>query len=150
MTINGVDYLQSQAPVGVFGGELVISTIGEGPKTFNPCNSKDNTSSSMAGMMYDGLVTTDPRTGDVIPQLAKSFSIDGNEYMINLRRGIKWSDGKPITADDVIYTYEEIVFAGLGNTATRDMMMIGGKLPVLEKIDDYTVKFTTSKPFAPF
>lgn len=150
VTLGGVDYLQSQAPVGVFGGELVISTIGEGPKTFNPCNSKDNTSSSMAGLMYDGLVTTDPRTGEVIPQLAKSFSIEGNTYTINLRHGIKWSDGKPITADDVIYTYKEIVFAGLGNTATRDMMMIGGKLPVLEKIDDYTVKFTTSKPFAPF
>ncbi|MCM1072294.1 MAG: ABC transporter substrate-binding protein [Bacteroides sp.] len=150
ITINGVDYLQSQAPVGTFGGELVISTIGEGPKTFNPCNSKDNTSSSMAGLMYDGLLTTDPRTGDVIPQLAKGFSIDGNEYTIYLRHGIKWSDGKPITADDVIYTYKEIVFAGLGNTATRDMMMIGGKLPELEKIDDYTVKFTTSKPFAPF
>lgn len=150
VTIDGVDYLQSLAPVGKFGGELVISTIGEGPKTFNPCNSKDNTSSTMAGMMYDGLVTTDPRTGEVVPQLAKSFSIEGNEYTINLRRGVKWSDGKPITADDVIYTYEEIVFKGLGNTATRDMMVIGGKLPALEKIDDYTVKFTTSKPFAPF
>ncbi len=150
ITINGVDYLQSQAPVGTFGGELVISTIGEGPKTFNPCNSKDNTSSSMAGLMYDGLLTTDPRTGDVIPQLAKGFSIDENEYTIYLRHGIKWSDGKPITAEDVIYTYKEIVYAGLGNTATRDMMMIGGKLPELEKIDDYTVKFTTSKPFAPF
>lgn len=150
VTINGVDYLQSQAPVGVFGGELVISTIGEGPKTFNPCNSKDSTSSSMAGLMYDGLLTTNPRTGEVVPQLAKAFSIDGNEYTIYLRHGIKWSDGKPITADDVIYTYKEIVYAGLGNTATRDMMMIGGKLPELEKIDDYTVKFTTSKPFAPF
>ncbi len=150
VTINGVDYLQSQAPVGIFGGELVVSTIGEGPKTFNPCNSKDNTSSSMAGLMYDGLVTTDPRTGEVVPQLAKGFSIEGNEYTIYLRHGIKWSDGKPITADDVIYTYKEIVFAGLGNTATRDMMVIGGKLPELEKIDDYTVKFTTSKPFAPF
>ena len=48
VTINGVDYLQSQAPVGKFGGELVISTIGEGPKTFNPCNTKDATSSSFA------------------------------------------------------------------------------------------------------
>lgn len=150
VTIDEVDYLQSQAPVGVFGGELVVSTIGEGPKTFNPCNSKDNTSSTMAGMLFDGLVTTDPRTGEVVPQLAKDFSIDGNEYTIYLRHGIKWSDGKPITADDVIYTYKEIVFAGLGNTATRDMMVIGGKLPAIEKIDDYTVKFTTAKPFAPF
>ena len=54
ITLNGIDYLQSQAPVGIFGGELITSTIGEGPKTFNPFNSKDNTSSTMAGIMYDG------------------------------------------------------------------------------------------------
>ncbi len=150
VTLNGVDYLQSQAPIGKFGGELIISTIGEGPKTFNPCNSKDATSSAMSGLMYDGLLTTDARTGEVVPQLAKDFSVNGNEYLINLRHGIQWSDGKPITADDVIYTYKEIVYKGLGNTATRDMMMIDGKLPQLDKIDDYTVKFTTSKPFAPF
>ena len=74
VTINNVDYLQSQAPIGNFGGELIISTIGEGPKTFNPCNTKDATSSEMAGIMYDGLLSTDPRTGEVVPLLAKSFS----------------------------------------------------------------------------
>jgi len=150
ITINGIDYLQSQAPVGKFGGELVISTIGEGPKTFNPCNSKDATSSSMAGMMYDGLLTTDAKTGKVVPLLAKSFEIKGNEYIINLRKGLKWSDGVPISVDDVLYTYWELVFKGFGNTATRDAMMINGKLPKLYRIDDYTVKFVTEKPFAPF
>lgn len=150
VTINGVDYLQSQAPVGKFGGELVISTIGEGPKTFNPCNTKDATSSSMAGLMYDGLLTTNPRSGKVVPLLAKSFEIDENDYTIHLRHGVKWSDGKPITADDVMYTFEEIVFKGFGNPSTMDAMMVDGKLPELMKIDDYTVKFTTPRPFAPF
>ena len=150
ITINGIDYLQSQAPVGKFGGELVISTIGEGPKTFNPCNTKDATSSSMAGMLYDGLVTTNPRTGEVQPLLAKNFEIKDNDYIIHLRKGIKWTDGKPITADDVIYTYNEIVFKGLGNPSTMDAMLVDGKLPSLVKIDDYTVKFRTPKPFAPF
>ena len=41
ITVDGVDYIQSQAPIGKFGGELIVSTIGEGPKTFNPCNTKD-------------------------------------------------------------------------------------------------------------
>ncbi len=150
ITLDGVDYLQSQAPVGKFGGELVISTIGEGPKTFNPCNTKDATSSSMAGILYDGLLTTDARTGEVIPQLAKSFEIKGTDYIITLRKGLKWTDGVPITADDVIYTYKDIVFKGLGNTSARDSMMVRGKLPELVKIDDYTVKFTTPEPFAPF
>ncbi len=148
--INGVEYLQSQASVGKFGGEVVISTIGEGPKTFNPCNTKDATSASMAGLMYDGLMSTDPITGEVIPLLAKSFEIKENDYTVVLRKGIKWTDGKPITADDIIYTYKEIVFAGLGNTATKDAMTMHGKLPELVKIDDYTVKFTTPEPFAPF
>lgn len=150
VTINNIDFLQVQSPMGKFGGELVISTIGEGPKTFNPCNSKDATSSAMAGLMYDGLLTTEPKTGEVIPLLAKSFEINGNDYIINLRKGVCWSDGTIITADDVLYTYQEIVFAGLGNTASRDAMVIDGKLPQIEKIDDYTVKFTISKPFAPF
>ncbi len=150
ITIDGVDYLQSQAPVGKFGGELIISTIGEGPKTFNPCNTKDATSASMAGILYDGLLTTDAVTGEVVPQMAESFEIKGNDYIIKLRKGLKWTDGKPITADDVIYTYKEIVFTGLGNTAARDAMTVRGKLPELVKIDDYTVKFTTPEPFAPF
>lgn len=150
VTLKGVDFLQSQAPIGKFGGKLIISTIGEGPKTFNPCNTKDATSSSMAGMLYDGLVTTNPRTGQVQPQLAKGFEINGQDYIIHLRHGIKWSDGKPINADDVMYTYKEVVFKGLGNPSAMDAMKIDGQLPELVKLDDYTVKFTTPRAFAPF
>lgn len=150
--IDEIDYIQSQAEIGNFGGSLTASTIGEGPKTFNPFNSKDNISSIMSEIMYDGLLTTHPVTGQPIPKLAKSFFIsdDGKEYTINLRKGIKWSDGKPITADDVVFTWRDIIFAGLGNTSTRDSIIIDGKLPEVEKIDDYTVKFITPKPFSPF
>lgn len=150
VTINGVDYLQSQAPVGKFGGTFVSSTIGEGPKTFNPFNSKDNISSQMSEIMYDGLVTTDPVTGDTIPKLAKSFTVNGKEYIVKLRHGIKWSDGKPITADDVVFTWQNIILDGFGNTSIRDSIVIDGKLPTVEKIDNYTVKFVTPEPFAPF
>lgn len=152
VTIDGIDYLESQAPIGNFGGELIASTIGEGPKTFNPFNSKDNTSSTMAGVMFDGLLTTDPTTGQPAPKLAKSYSIspDGKTYTINLRRGVKWSDGKPITADDVVFTWRDIIFAGLGDTSTRDSLVIDEKLPTVRKIDNYTVEFTTPEPYAPF
>lgn len=152
ITIKGIDYLESQAPIGKFGGELVASTIGEGPKTFNPFNCKDNISSQMSGIMYDGLITSDPITGQPVPKLAKSFSIsqDGKTYIINLRHGIKWSDGKPITADDVVFTWKDIIFAGLGDTSTRDSIVIDDKLPTVRKIDNYTVEFVTPKPFAPF
>ena len=150
VTINGIDYLQSQVEVGKFGGTFVSSTIGEGPKTFNPFNTKDNISAQMSEIMYDGLVTTDVVTGKTIPKLAKSFSVNGKEYIVNLRHGLKWSDGKPITADDVVFTWQNIIFDGFGNTSTRDSVMIDGKIPTVEKIDDYTVKFVTPEPFAPF
>lgn len=152
VTINGVDYLQSQAQVGKFGGVLVTSTIGEGPKTFNPFNTKDATSATMAELMFDGLVSSRPDNGEVIPKLAKSFEIspDGKTYTFYLRHGITWSDGKPILADDVVFTWNKILLAGLGNTSTRDSVVIDGQLPKVEKVDDYTVKFITIKPFAPF
>lgn len=152
VTIKGTDYLESQAPIGTFGGELVSSTIGEGPKTFNPFNCKDNISALMSGIMYDGLLSSDPMTGQPTPKLAKSFSIssDGTTYTIKLRHGIKWSDGKPITADDVVFTWNDIIFAGLGDTSTRDSIVIDNKLPTVRKFDNYTVEFITPKPFAPF
>lgn len=152
VSVDGVDYLQSQVSVGDFGGQLVSSTIGEGPKTFNPFNAKDATSASLSGIMYDGLLRTHPVTGQPIPKLAKSYSIsnDGLTYTINMRKGIKWSDGKPITAEDVVFTWRDIIFAGLGDTSTRDSLYIDGELPTVRKIDNYTVQFTTPKPYAPF
>lgn len=149
-TIDDVDYLLSENPIGNFGGTMVLSTIGEGPKTFNPFNTKDNISSQMSEVMYDGLVTTQPMTGEVIPKLAKSFEVNGSEYIMHLRKGVKWSDGKPITADDVVFTWKDIIFAGYGNTSIRDSIVIDGELPSVYKIDDYTVKFITPQPFAPF
>lgn len=152
VTKDGIDFLQSRTGVGKYGFELISSTIGEGPKTFNPFNANDNTSAQLASIMYDGLFTTDPYDGTIIPKLAKSIEIlpDKKTYIVKLRHGITWSDGKPITADDVVFTWGTIIFGGYGDTATRDSLYIDGKLPTVEKIDDYTVKFVTSKPFAPF
>ncbi len=150
VTKDGIDYIESQAPIGKFGGKFVTSTIGEGPKTFNPFTSTDATSSSMSEMMYDGLFTSNPMNGEIMPKLAKSVKIKDNNYIIELRKGLKWSDGRPITADDVMFTWNDIIFAGLGNTSTRDSMIIDGELPKLTKLDNYTVMFTVKKQFAPF
>jgi len=152
VTVDGVDYLQTQVPLGKFGGQMVQSTIGEGPKTFNPWTSKDAFSSTVSGYMFDGLVATSPYTGLSTPRLAKSVKVldDKKTYIVELRRGIKWSDGVEITADDVVYTWDTIIFGGFGNTSTRDGLVIDGKLPTVKKLDKYTVKFVTPKPYAPF
>lgn len=149
---NGVEYKVARGETGKFGGTLYTSTIGEGPKTFNPWTSKDATSSTIGELLFDGLVNTDAYTGQVVPQLAKSIKIspDGKEYILTLRKGIKWSDGKPITSADVVFTWNDIIIAGYGNTSMLDNILINGKPPKVEALDKYTVKFTTPEPFAPF
>ena len=101
---NGRDFLVARGDIGKYGGSLKTSTIGEGPKTFNPWNAKDSTSSDMGNLMFDGLVTTDAYSGEVVPKMAKEIIINPNqlEYVVILRRGMKWSDGVEITADDVV------------------------------------------------
>ena len=135
VTIDNVDYLQTMLPVGKFGGSYTTTIMGE-PKTFNPYNANDATSAELSEIMYDGLTQSDPNTGDVVVKLAKSIDIkeDKKTYIVHLRHGIKWSDGVEITSDG----------------STRDVMTIDGSLPKVEKIDKYTIKFTTPKPFAPF
>ncbi len=152
LTKDGVDYLVSTSPVGKFGGDLITSSIGEGPKTFNPYVANDATSAAMGEIMYDGLLATNPFNGNLEPKLAKRFEVldDKLSYILELRHGIKWSDGREITADDVVYTYDTLIFGGFGNTSVRDSLYVNGKLPKIEKIDKYTVKFTTPVPFAPF
>ncbi len=149
---NGVEYRVARGKIGSYGGALHSSTIGEGPKTFNPWTSMDATSSDMGQLMFDGLVTTDAYTGEVIPMLAKSYEIKngGKEYIFRLRKGLKWSDGKPITADDVVFTWKNLVGEGYGNTSSRDNMLINDKFPSIQKVDGLTVKFTLPVPFSPF
>ncbi len=151
-TIDGIDYLLSGSKPGKYGGSLVTSTIGEGPKTFNPWESKDATSSQIADLMFDSLISMDVYTGEVIPRLAKEIIVspDKKTYTIKLRKGIKWSDGNEITADDVVFTWNDIILEGFGNTSTRDSVIIDGVPPKIKRIDKYTVEFNTFKPFAPF
>ena len=150
--ISGVDYRLSHSPIGKYGGQIITSTIGEGPKTFNPWTAKDATSAQIGEMLYDSLLETNPITGDVIPKLAKEYKIsdDQKTYTIILREGLRWSDGKLITANDVVFTWNEIILAGFGNTSLRDSVLIDGEYPKVSKIDDYTIEFKIKKPFSPF
>ena len=152
MFLNGIDYKLSRSQIGEYGGQIVTSTIGEGPKTFNPWVAKDATSSQIGEILYASLLSTDPITGEVIPDLAKEYKVfpDNKTITITLRRGLKWSDGKEITADDVVFTWNDIILAGFGNTSLRDSVLIDGEYPKITKVDKYTTKFEIKKPFAPF
>ena len=150
--INGKEYIQVTLPLGKFGGTLNLPLFGSGPKTFNPWASTDATSSELAGLMYDSLFSDDPVTGEIKPKLAKSYEIldGGKKVIVKLRDGIKWSDGKEITADDVVFTWNEIVFKGLEGSGFSSLVLIDGKYPEVNKIDSKTVEFKIHTVFAPF
>jgi len=85
------------------------------------------------------------------PHLAKSWewSADGMSLTMKLVEGAKWSDGQPFTADDVLFTWEGYVMdPGVNSMRTLDAFKYGEKDAKLEKVDDFTVKFTfgASKP----
>lgn len=150
--INNTEYKQVFDPPGKFGGTLNLSVFGSGPKTFNPWASTDNTSSTLGRLMFDGLFEDNPDTGEVVPHLAKSYELkdEGKTIIVKLRKGIKWSDGVPITSDDVVFTWNEIVFSGLEASGFQSLCLIDGKYPTVKKIDDTTVEFMTHVVFAPF
>jgi peptide/nickel transport system substrate-binding protein len=152
MEMNGEELLEARGEVGRFGGTFNTSQIGDGPKTFNPWVSTDATSSLLGGMLFSGLVATDAYSGEAAPYLAKTVNLaaDRMTYTVTLRKGLKWSDGQPLTAKDVVFTWNEIIKPGFGNASQRDVVLVDGKFPEVKQLDDLTVQFKTAKPFAPF
>ncbi len=131
--------------------ELVTSVL-SGPKTFNYALNQE--SPNIFSYTYEGLVTSNPITGDVEPALAKSWEISEDKLKIEflLRPNLKWSDGQPLTAEDIVFTYNDIYLNEEIPTDTRDALRIGesGTFPTIRKIDDRRVEFTVPEPFAPF
>ena len=132
----------------------IVDAILSDPKTFNPVLSSDATSSAVGSMMFDGLLTQNPITGEFEPALAESWTVsdDDLEIIFTLRKNLKWSDGKPLTADDVVFSFnqlylnEEIPYNG------RSSLKVGESqaYPQITKLNDLQVKFTLPEPFAPF
>ena len=130
----------------------VVQAILSDPKTFNAILSQE--SPNVFGFTYEGLVDQNPLTGEIEPALAKSWEISDNkkEITFTLRDNLKWSDGEPLTADDVVFTYNDLILNPKIPNNTRDSLRIGesGAFPTVEKVDRKRVKFTVPEPFAPF
>jgi len=130
----------------------VVQAILSDPKTFNAILSQE--SPNVFGFTYEGLVDQNPLTGEIEPALAKSWEISENkkEITFTLRDNLKWSDGEPLTADDVVFTYNNLVLNPKIPNNKRDGLRIGesGAFPMVEKVDRKRVKFTVPEPFAPF
>ncbi|MFW5835859.1 MAG: ABC transporter substrate-binding protein [bacterium] len=97
---------------------------------------------------YDWLVRWAPDWSGVIPNVARDFTIsnDVRVYTFFLREGMRWSDGEPFTADDVVFWYEDVVKNEDLSAGYPAWMMAGGELAELEKVDDYTFRVTFAEP----
>ncbi len=129
----------------------IVSAILSDPKTFNPALS--NESPNIFGYVGEGLITENGK-GEIQPALAESWVIspDTKSITFKLKPNLKWSDGAPLTIDDVAFTFNEVYFNEEIPTDTRDILKIGKarKLPTVKKVDDSRIEFTTPEPFAPF
>ena len=134
------------------GSDRVVFSVISDLKTFNAVLSQE--SPNIFGLTYEGLITENPITGEKEPALAKSWEISQDKLKIvfTLRENLKWSDGKPLTAQDVVFSYNELYLNRKIPNNYRDGLRIGesGRFPIVEQIDDQTIAFTISEPFAPF
>ncbi len=130
----------------------LVSSILSDPKTFNYPLSQE--SPNVFPLTYEGLITQNPITAKVEPALAESWQISDDKLKIvfTLREGLKWSDGQPLTVDDVVFTYNDIYLNEAIPTDVRDGLRIGvsRKLPSVRKVDERRVEFSVPEPFRPF
>lgn len=104
---------------------------------------------NMERIMHDHFVFWDPTITKVVPNIAKSWDITdgGKTFVFHLRKGMKWSDGQPFTADDIMFWYEDEYLNNDLNPSKANFMAIGGKQGTVTKIDDTTVQFSFSEPY---
>jgi len=98
------------------------------------------------------LVYWDKEGGKFLPGVAKSWDVleEGRVYVFHLRKGMKWSDGYPYTAEDIVFWVEDIIGNDDITPAKPSWYRVGGKPVKVEAIDDYTVKFEFAQPYALF
>lgn len=134
-----------------YGGTLVISTTSD-PKSFNDIIAQESSSSQVIALLFEGLTMTNAYTQKVEPHLAEKWEVsaDGLNWIFHLRRDVRWNDGYPFTADDVVFTFNDLIYNEKIPSSARDVFTIDGKIFKVEKIDAYTVRFTLPVRFAPF
>ncbi|WP_297040667.1 ABC transporter substrate-binding protein [Thermosynechococcus sp. OHK43] len=133
-------------------GNQLVTAVTSDPKTFNYALSQE--SPNVFGYLYTGLIQENGFTGELEPALAESWEIKPEtlEIVFRLRPNLKWSDGVPLTSEDVVFTYNEIYFNPEIPTSSRDILRIGqkGLLPAVTAQGDRQVTFKLPEPFAPF
>lgn len=128
------------------GGDYSEALIGE-PKFINPLfSSANDVDADLVTLIYAGLFRYNKQQ-KLEPWLAKNYSVSADQktYTIELRPELTWSDGKPLTSNDVIYTFELIENPEIGSPLLATFQGIK-----VEKINNSIIRFVLKEPFAPF
>ncbi|GAB6158070.1 ABC transporter substrate-binding protein [Desulfotomaculum varum] len=131
--------------------KVFVFAQGSDPRGLDPAYVDDGESANPIVNIYDGLVRYKPGSTEIEPALATEWSAspDGKEWTFKLRQGVKFHDGTPFNADAVVFS----VSRQLPPQRTDEMPYASftfGPVEKVEKVDDYTVKFILSEPYAPF
>jgi len=147
-TPAGTDVLVSRAGIGRSGGQLVVVQRVE-PRTLNPVTAVDNPSKEVIQRTIADLIHINRETQLPEPELAKSWVIspDGRRYTLTLRRGLRFSDGEPFDADDVLFSFQVYLDEKLASSQ-RDLLTVGGQPIAVRKLDQYTVQVDLAEPYA--
>ena len=99
-----------------------------------------------------GLVRWNKEFSGVVPNVAESWTLspDAKEYTFVLRKGMKWSDGEPFNADDILFAVNDLIGNKQFFSSPPGRYATDGKLMEVEKIDDYKVKFKFTQPYRTF
>ncbi len=133
---------------GRYGGHLTIGQRSE-PKTLNPVRATDAVSREVIGRLMGDLIEINRSSQQTEPALAKSWKIssDGRTFTLQLRKGIRFSDGLPFDADDVVFSFGVYMDEAV-DSPQRDLLIIDGKSITVTKVDQYTVRFVLPRPYA--
>lgn len=125
----------------VFGGAKMLSNL-------NPFIGTTSVNQRIRELSYENLLSLDETAGNIYPGLAKEWKIspDAKEYTFFLRQGVKFHNGKELTADDVVWT---INYVNDPRNAARGESTLN-MVDKVEAIDKYTVKITLKEPSTAF
>jgi peptide/nickel transport system substrate-binding protein len=128
-----------------YGGSLTEGDVGA-PRFVNPLLAFTDTDQDLTALTYAGLMGQGSN-GTLVPVLAQSYTVspDGLTYTFVLRNGLKFSDGTPITANDIVFTVDKAKDPALKSPQYNNWSMV-----TATAIDAKTVQFTLTTPYAQF
>jgi peptide/nickel transport system substrate-binding protein len=127
---------------GTRGGNLTVALSAD-PATFNRMLAAGLAGAIIADRLSGDLVHVNRVTFELEPSLATGWSVakDNRTFTISLRRGLRFSDGSPCTADDVLFTFQ-VLQDPRTEAAMGDLLRIDGVFPTWTKIDEHTLRLT--------